>query len=369
MNKLKHYHFFIFITSCFALSFSPQGYEWLVEPKFSSASEFQGGYAIISKNFGSMGSKYGIINKYSTQTMLYSFDRIKGLSEGHCIVVKDGKHALTKVSTLTKETKPTKWFDFMSRLSEGLAMASLNGKRGYVNAKSEWVIQPQAYRYAMPFSEGLALVSKKGAEWGYIDKTGKLVIDFKKRPSMPSDFSDGMARFNQGGKWGYMNKSGKEVIPPKYDKAGDFSSGVTIVQEGDLQMGIDKTGKVVFRLEELSEQKDRYTGAQIIKKINAPSLKFSEGVLVGGNTTQYQWGRWGVLNTSGKWIWVQNGKFKTIRNFKQGFAPAKPIGSRWGLIDKEGKWVLSPSFQEVGNYGDGLVPVSQRGRWGYVKIK
>ena len=48
---------------------------------------------------------------------------------------------------------------------------------------------------------------KVGDKWGYIDSSGKLVIN----PQFDEarGFSEGLARINQGGKWGYIDTSGK----------------------------------------------------------------------------------------------------------------------------------------------------------------
>lgn len=65
-------------------------------------------------------------------------------------------------------------------------------KYGFINAKGEYVAQPQ-FLAAHDFSEGLAAVkvaTDDGEKWGFIDKTGKMVIGPKFR-NEPGDFHDG----------------------------------------------------------------------------------------------------------------------------------------------------------------------------------
>ena len=44
--------------------------------------------------------------------------------------------------------------------------------------------------------------------------------------------------------------------------------------------------------------------------------------------------------------------------FKSGVAPAKKNG-RWGLLDTDGKWLVSPKYLDMGRMEEGLLPVSQ----------
>lgn len=50
----------------------------------------------------------------------------------------------------------------------------------------------------------------------------------------------------QGGKCGYIDKTGKIIINPQFDMAMSFSEGLAIVRIGDKYGYIDKTGKYVW---------------------------------------------------------------------------------------------------------------------------
>ena len=54
-----------------------------------------------------------------------------------------------------------------------------------------------------------------GHKWGYIDKTGKIVIN----PQFKSEgyFKEGFAPVEIGNKWGYIDKTGKIVINPQFN--------------------------------------------------------------------------------------------------------------------------------------------------------
>ncbi len=99
------------------------------------------------------------------------------------------------------------------------------------------------------FHEGLAAV-RKGTRWGFIDQTGKLVIDFRddlvwsENPMPEANGVRGMAypRFSEGlcpvkafkedepniPFYGFMDKAGKTVIPPDFLNVTEFRDGIAL---------------------------------------------------------------------------------------------------------------------------------------------
>ncbi len=66
-------------------------------------------------------------------------------------------------------------------------------------------------------------------------------------------FFDGLAavQTSSGGPWGYIDKSGALVIEPRFSAVLSFADGLARVQFADDGNGgyIDKTGKVVWQAE------------------------------------------------------------------------------------------------------------------------
>ena len=129
-------------------------------------------------------------------------------------------------------------------LYEGLAAVQLNGKWGYINSAGQWVIEPQFDR-ARRFSEGLAWVVRYrqegdpanivgvkrpciGGTWYCIDRKGEAVIS-PRGIGYVEGFSDGLACVLVGEKIGYIDRAGNMAIPPRFERAGDFSNGVALV--------------------------------------------------------------------------------------------------------------------------------------------
>ena len=82
-------------------------------------------------------------------------------------------------------------------------------------------------------------VAVEGGKCGFIDKTGKMVIE--PQFDVASEFREGLAAVRIGsfetGKVGYIDTEGKFVINPIYDDAYDFSEGLSRVRIGDINTG------------------------------------------------------------------------------------------------------------------------------------
>lgn len=161
--------------------------------------------------------------------------------------------------------------------SEGLAAASVGGKWGYIDARGEWVINPQfeaawgfasglapvqvgervgyidrkgrfrvnpQYGRGRPFHHGLAIVSSvEEGRYGAIDTEGRVVI--KPEFGYVDDFSEDLAAVSTRAGWGFIDRTGKIVIPPAFDYAGEFAGGLAVVWIRGQPLYIDKTGTFV----------------------------------------------------------------------------------------------------------------------------
>jgi len=164
-------------------------------------------------------------------------------------------------------------FDGANEFHEGLALVTANGKRLFIDTTGHVVITPQ-FDIVNNFSEGLAAVNigqtkipnlgliANPGKWGYIDKTGKLVLPL--RFTHAEDFSEGLAPVKVKGEvvwcppdgsgnrsgasmmYGYIDKTGKMIVPAVFNSAEPFSEGVAAVSRCDEAFFIDKTGRTVI---------------------------------------------------------------------------------------------------------------------------
>jgi hypothetical protein len=92
----------------------------------------------------------------------------------------------------------------------------------------------KVFEDAYGFSDGLAAVKKDGL-WGFIDKTGNMVI--KNQLDQVKSFNESFAAVEKKDEWGLIDNSGEFVSDFQYDCINDFHEGFTSVAK-DGKMGI-----------------------------------------------------------------------------------------------------------------------------------
>ena len=152
---------------------------------------------------------------------------------------------------------------------EGLALAKrkISGEDywGLLKPDNEWFLDPgdTKWQKAKGYSEDLLNV-QVGDKTQYVDRKGKVQIEGEWLQSKP--FSEGLAAVYVGGekvkesagglgltrtrirngKWGFIDKTGKMVIEPQFDEVDSFYNGQAAVAINHLWAFIDNTGKQRF---------------------------------------------------------------------------------------------------------------------------
>jgi hypothetical protein len=155
-----------------------------------------------------------------------------------------GKEVIPCVNNYTTE-------GLIPSFSEGFAWFKIkNGKYGVIDKSGNTIVQPDSYDSIWFFVEGMSIV-KVGDKFGYIDTTGKAVINPKY--GWACDFKEGMVRVcmnsSQIGEWGFIDKTGREITAFNYYEANNFNEGYAAVNIGNRESGkwgfIDKEGNTV----------------------------------------------------------------------------------------------------------------------------
>lgn len=141
------------------------------------------------------------------------FDMAEMFSEGYSSVTVGGKHGF--IDETGKYVLPLQSYEFLGSLHNGLASVRVNDKVGFINIKGEEIIKPQ-FDWVGDFSEGLCVVRNDNSKneigkYGYIDTTGKVVIDFKFQYA--TNFESGRAKVEINNLWGAIDKTGKIIEP------------------------------------------------------------------------------------------------------------------------------------------------------------
>ena len=200
------------------------------------------------------------------------------------------------------------------------------------------------------FSEGLAAVKKDG-KWGYIDKQGNLVIEYKYE--IAESFSEELALVYTDKKYGYIDTKGNTVIDFKYESANSFSGGLATVKENGKWLIIDNKGTI--KVDNLSEL-----------GIDNITTKYSNGMLTVDDSNHNM----GYIDTNGNL--VIGFKYNLASKFSdEGIAFARdPQIRKNGFIDKKGKTLIDFKYQQADYFSEGLAAVQKviNGNWGYIDV-
>lgn len=321
----------------------------IVEPVYEDAGDFHDGLAYVKRE----DKLYGFVDTNGRFVVEPKFTYARSFSDGLAVVYflddarKDvmrayintsGKVVIKLSGDFSYEPQP---------FSEGFANFHNGSKWGYIDKSGKVAIEPK-YEVAFPFSEGLAKV-RVGEKYGFIDKTGKMVIEpqFPRNStvniigkSFPSDydspFRNGLAlvrKTDVTSFTGFIDKTGKAVIDLRVSKLDAlffaFNEGLVRVRDGNFDNAyLDTNGKVVIKSDW------RFTE------------DFSEGLAAVNSRRGCENSNcWGYIDKTGNYLIKP--QFSSVKPFRGGLAwvwvtiPQLNYSDSYkmGYIDKTGKFV------------------------------
>ncbi len=173
------------------------------------------------------------------------------------VIDKNGQVVFWSETAVEKEhLYGVHWPSRVCKMHEGLIMDRRNEKCGFRNAKGDVVID-FAYDDAVEFSEGMASVKIKN-KWGYVNANGDLEIPpkFDEPSFFREDRAHAKIKLKVNAKtltrYGFIDKSGKMVIDPLYSKVDErpvlFEHGLAMVRQKDKgDSYIDISGQTIWR--------------------------------------------------------------------------------------------------------------------------
>ena len=218
-------------------------------------------------------------------------------------------------------------------------------KWGFVDRTGKYVINPQ-FKNVEPFKNGMAAVQTMDYKFGYINEKGSFVINPQFYDA--DSFNDGLALVtSENDKIGYINKKGNYIIGPfDCEDAIPFSDGLAFVSPYDSgPVCYDKNGSKIFELQDVSMV-----------------YSYKEGLarIVGVD------GKYGFIDKKG--VVVINNQFDNVEDFSEGLAAFEQSG-KWGYIDKSGKIVINPQYKMAFQFNDGVAAVISGGQCGIIDKK
>ena len=263
-------------------------------------------------------------------------------------------------------------YEAAGEFSGGLAFVKKAGKYGYIDVSGKLVIAPTLWG-AENFSDGLAVVAAPGLTpdkgiRGYIDKTGRVVLDVSDNLYYPNPFSEGLAVHCRDQKCGYIDKTGKVVIEMKFDAAFGFSEAMAKVRIGRKYGYIDKTGKMMIQPQFPQQTAPDIIGRPFWTDYDTPFRDGLANIVVGEGR------EWSVIDKTGKIIFTPSPNNYSPFHFSEGLIRFRDKYFSEGFLNSDGSVAIKAAWHTVDDFSEGLAAVASRDNcpdsldscWGFI---
>jgi hypothetical protein len=307
------------------------GYWWLNRPPGRYKPDNGGLYPI------SVNGKYGFMDRSGKTIITPQFDGTVGFSEGLASVRIGTKWGYINTKGVVAITPQ---FDSAMSFRYGRARVQLANRYGYVDKEGKYIGSP-TFLWASEFSGEFAAVQTADRALALVNQSGKTVL-LANVDTLGPPFNSGLLPAASGGKWGFMDTTGKWVIDPQFEGVAGFADGLAPVLVGGRWGYIDQKGKFVVN--------PQYDGC---------------GEFYEGYANFLSSGKWGFIDTKGRV--VSDAKFLAAFPFSDGLASVQTEDG-WGFIDRTGKMAISPQFDSASMFQNGLAQVGVGGKEAYVTM-
>ncbi len=313
----------------------------VLKPTYTKIRDYIDGYAIVAKPISYIDYDGRYIEKDGYGVMDNSFKEI-------IPCVFDSIEYEAEVG-LFKTDKGYKTPD-------GRFITEVNGKRIFVDKK---------YKHCETFQDGYAVVVQIKNE-----KLRYGLINAKSEDVLPPIFQrlklcdNGFYKFKINDKYGFIDSIGNVIMPNRYHYIGKFKNdlAVTYIKVKTERNGnneylyglIDSLGKEVLPAEY------EYLGKSCEDKVVV--MKNNIWKLFDTKTQQIQT----CLNVNYLGICKENlCRFNIGGIFNK--STLKTTGGLWGYISSEGQVVISPIYEKVCGFSEGIAAVKYKGKWGFIR--
>lgn len=349
--------------------YTDKNQKWIIPPEYSDASSFNGPLA---------------------------YARTPDWEDG--FITKDGEF---KESPLKEVDSSETIFDYSysNTVSYDRLLVQHNTYRGYTGYSYltetgevlPFQVEPLPcgcpYQDAKEFSDGLAAV-KTQDKWGYIDVSGKIVIEPQFRAAFP--FLNDRAIVKTGdNKYCLIDLSGNitaeiDYIPEGFRPTGlQFEDQIVVRNSDGASNVVDKTGSLLF------EENQRHFVLVGISEENAPIWQFIEGTdpigpPIGGlyfpacrkragDVIIRRFGEFYILDdrylidaASGEILLTAD---SIDRPSEADVVTARTGPNNFGYINSKGEWIIEPIFRYAGAFRNGIAYVQYGNTAGIIRLE
>ncbi len=324
----------------------------LVSTKYEEVLPFDKGRSWVKLN-----GKWGLIDDKGKELTPIKYDGAIISDEGIIWVREEGKWVI--IDENGKELSSNRYdYGAVTPFTEGVSWVLKGNKWGLVDKNGKEIISPK-YEGVCPFAGGLSAVMV-GEKWGIIDKSGKEIIPIKYdgigvyKPQgnnypfkdIPCDdledlVREGLIAIKVGDKYGFVDKSGKVVISPKYDAVIPFVGGIAAVKRDEKWGFVDKTGKEI-----------------VPPTYEYPVIDYDN----------LKMGYLPVVKKARKYSTPFGGEYDFLVHVDSNLFLAKK-GGKWGLIDKKNREVLSFKYDDLSHLHKDLFVYLEGDKYGVISLK
>lgn len=337
------------------------GGDYLIEPCFDDIDYVGENRIRIWEN-----GKYGFMELSGRYLLkpLFHHTRLCDFSDG-LIEICDDKNKLGFMD-LEGNIIISPRLDYASDFNNGFAIAGIDRKRGIINKRGEFLVEPKYDQIENGFSCDRAWV-KEEERYGYVDRDGKLIIALQFEEA--SSFRNGLACVKINDKWGLIDIEGNWIIEPRFDDIYEIMIGAKLLYQiryNGRAGVIDKTGKYIIE--------PHYNRIIWNKNEIIFSVSYGEEEDWVDSLLNEEGSTWGLMDQNGRWILgpgrgTEELQIKGNRvKFSEGLAAVK-INGKWGYIGVDGKIAIEPVFESAENFEEGLATVRTEGEFGVINRK
>lgn len=250
--------------------------------------------------------------------------------------------------------------------SNGLAYVRLHSgedyKHGFINENNEFILEIDPREQLSYNSDNLATAKGSNGLYGYVNITGKFVIEpqFMGASSFGLDEGNSALVQDTNKKWGIINKSGKYIVEPKYNEL-EYSGYDTLIfkSEEGLYGYLNVNGDVIAEPQFLyaGEFDDGFAKVQE-KNGNWKYIKYDKQEDDSKETPYYNNGIARIRDENGLYSYVSTSEQGDIKEkfleanlyFENGESNVQRLDGKWGKINEKGEYILSPIYYEPVNY-------------------
>ena len=299
--------------------------------RFESASDFEGGRAIVQED-----GRYGVIDRIGNYVIKPIYKEIEGLSSGLFLAANDSLFGYIDKNGVVKI--PFKFSDAFP-FSVGMAKVVVNQKQAIINEIGDFIVEP--CKSSISFFNDSLLIFEENEFYGIMRKNCSVVIPAMYEAIGELSLNRALVVLND--KVGYIDGTGKLVIELKFQfypncsKRGTYKSNTAIVMKDNKFGVINESGKTIigFNQTDLGE----------IKTLTA----FKKGDV------------WGFKDLTGKVL--INPAYDYAESFQNGIALVELAGKQ-GVIDSKGLVILPVNFTDVSRLTNDLLLVADGNLYG-----